>query len=57
MIDLEPFAALLEKLAPGWVLLIVVAAILAYRAPLIIKELMAGLAKLRSRQNSTPWKG
>jgi len=46
MSDLGPFAALLQNFEPGWVLAIIVAAILAYRSPLIIKELFAGLGGL-----------
>lgn len=56
MSDLGPFAALLKDLPPGWVLAIIVAAILAYRSPLIIKELFAGVGGLlngRSKKTGT----
>jgi hypothetical protein len=40
------FIKMLGNLQPGWVLAIVVAAILAYRSPQIIRELFAGLRGL-----------
>jgi hypothetical protein len=40
------FVRVLANFEPAWVLYIVVAAILAYRSPLIIKELFAGVGGL-----------
>jgi hypothetical protein len=36
------FAKLLGHFQPGWMLAIIVAAILAYRSPQLVKELFAG---------------
>jgi hypothetical protein len=40
------FAKLLGHFQPGWVLGIIVAAILSYRSPQLIKEFFAGVCSL-----------
>jgi hypothetical protein len=55
MIDLSEFAKLLSHFDPPWVLRIVVASILAYRSPQLVKEPFAGLERLFSnRQTKKP---
>jgi hypothetical protein len=41
----------LRNFAPGWVLVIVVAAILAYQSPKLLKELFAGIKALRTSKS------
>jgi hypothetical protein len=46
------FVRMLVNFQPGWVLAIVVAAILAYRLPQILKELFAGVRGLSNGRRS-----
>jgi hypothetical protein len=46
------FVRMLGNFQPGWVLAIVVAAIIAYRLPLILRELFAGLRNLTRGRGS-----
>jgi hypothetical protein len=57
---MSEFAKLLANFEPVWVLWIVVAAVLAYRSPQIIKELFAGvggLLKARPPKKTKPSDG
>jgi hypothetical protein len=45
------FSRVLQNFAPGWVLVIVVAAILAYQSPKLVKELFAGIKGLRTSKS------
>lgn len=41
----------LQTFPPGWVLIIIVAAILAYQSPKLLKELFAGIKALRTSKS------
>jgi hypothetical protein len=43
-----PISKILENLAPGWLVLAIVAAILAYQSPKLLRELFAGIKGLRT---------
>jgi hypothetical protein len=44
------FFKMLGNFPPGWILLNVVAIILSYRSPQIIRELFAGVRRARSKR-------
>jgi hypothetical protein len=47
------FFNVLGKFEPGWVLAILVAMILAYRSPQLVKELFAGVRGLMNARSKT----